>query len=198
MDRNENNPFAAPQSEVLSSDPRLSMLGGVWRDGDLLVVRDQTKLPDRCVKCNAETHVRLKRRMTWHSPVLYLLILLNLILYAIVAIVVQKKGRLEFGLCRAHMRQRRLGIAVGWLGAAAFVALLTAAFSGKHGRDPFDGRSGFLMIAAFAVLLVSIIYAVVKSQPLKATRIDNAVLWLKGAGLPFLDSIDEDSQRKLL
>jgi hypothetical protein len=199
MERNESNPFAAPQSEVLSSDPRHSMLGDVWRDGDLLVVRDKTSLPDRCVKCNDSSDVRrLKRRMSWHSPMLYLLILLNLILYAIVAIAVQKKGRVEFALCPQHLRQRRIAIAVGWFGALAFVAMLVIAFSADPRRRPLMDTTGFWILGAFAVLATSLIFAIIRSQPLKATRIGNGVLWLKGAGLPFLNSIDENSQRKLL
>ena len=57
---------------------------------------------------------------------------------------------------------------------------------------------GLWVLAAAVVMITSLVYAVIKSQPLKPSRIENGVLWLKGAGLSFLDSIDEDFPRKLL
>jgi hypothetical protein len=198
MNPENTNPFAAPQSEVLSSDPRHSMLGGAWRDGDQLVVRDKTSLPDRCVKCNDTSQVRrLKRRFAWHSPMLYLLILLNLIIYVIVALAVQKRATLEFSLCNVHRSQRRLAIAVGWLGVVAFIAMLVGVISLPPSRAGQTDWTPILTVAAFTVLLGTLIYAIVRSQPLKPTRIENGVMWMKGAGLPFLESLEAPQQRVL-
>src|SRR5436309_2493776 len=78
--------------------PSASMM--IWRSGPLLVMSQGARLPDRCVKCNAPANgQRLTRKLYWHSPYLYLLILLNLLIYALVAIFVRKKARVEIGLC---------------------------------------------------------------------------------------------------
>src|SRR5438105_983048 len=88
----------------------------LWRSGRVLVMGQGASLPDRCVKCNAPAHgQRLVRKLYWHSPFLYLLILASILIYAIVALIVRKRARVEIGICDSARFQRRLEIALGWL-----------------------------------------------------------------------------------
>lgn len=41
---------------------------GVWRDRSTLVMSKDAQLPDPCVKCNAFTVGRLRRKFAWHHP----------------------------------------------------------------------------------------------------------------------------------
>ena len=45
---------------------------GVWRDRSTLVMSKDSQLPDRCVKCNAFTVGRLRRKFAWHHPAIYI------------------------------------------------------------------------------------------------------------------------------
>jgi hypothetical protein len=112
----ELNPYAAPQfGGPLPHSAEAN--GGVWRDGIVLVMHKQAVLPDRCVKCNESVNgLRLKRKLSWHHPALYLMIFFpGLLFYAIVALIVRKTARIDVGICERHRSRRRIGIAVAWL-----------------------------------------------------------------------------------
>src|SRR5215216_6441359 len=53
-------------------------VGTMWRNGKELVVTRATPFPDRCVKCNGSVETkRLVRNLTWHHPLIYILVLLS-------------------------------------------------------------------------------------------------------------------------
>src|SRR5262249_14097017 len=80
-----------------------SPLGGeLWRYRRQLVLRHDTVLPDRCVKCNSPANgSRLRRRLYWHPPLVYLLILVNLLLYVIVVLVPHRRALIDMEICAA-------------------------------------------------------------------------------------------------
>jgi hypothetical protein len=79
----------------------------IWRSDKLLVAAPGAELPDRCVKCNAPAGGRrLKRTLYYHHPAIYLLLLCNLIIFAIVALIVRKRAVLQIGLCEHHLARR--------------------------------------------------------------------------------------------
>jgi hypothetical protein len=86
------HPFANPVLTYATPAPLLT--GGpapdsAWRDGKTLVVRKGVILPDRCIKCNAPAEGAFqKQNLSWHSPVLYLLLLAGLVPYAIAVMIV--------------------------------------------------------------------------------------------------------------
>ena len=113
------NPYAPP------SAPRggvgYGTADGVWRDGKIIVMSHDASFPDRCVKCNQPAAgYRLKRKLTWHPSGWYALILINVLVYAIVASFVQKKALVHVGLCETHRKRRLwligLGLALPLLG----------------------------------------------------------------------------------
>ncbi len=78
------------------------------RKGKQLVVELGAVFPDRCLKCNAPAEGFKKRfNVSWHHPALYLLVLLGLLIYVIVALVVRKTARLDIPLCPRHRALRR-------------------------------------------------------------------------------------------
>lgn len=108
------DPYAPPLARRLAPAPE--ELGGYWSDGKRLVLHREARLPDRCLRCNAPATVRLRKALYWHRPALYLLILLHLLIYAIVALIVRKKLESEWPLCDRHAGRRRWGIALAWFG----------------------------------------------------------------------------------
>src|SRR5262245_43504290 len=80
----------------------------IHRDGKILVVPSGSTLPPFCVKCGAPaTGKPLRKTFRWHESWLYVLILAGLLIYAIVATVVQKKMLLEVPFCDEHRSWRK-------------------------------------------------------------------------------------------
>jgi hypothetical protein len=159
----------------------------VWRSRKLLVVSHGAQLPDRCVKCNTPAHgQRLVRKLYWHSPALYLLILVNLLIYALVAIFVRKKARVEIGICDAHLRQRRLAIGGGWLfGLGGFITFIAGMVIDR----------GLLGLTGFIAFLGGLIYGGVVGPVVSAKGIDPDVVRIRGAGRQFLDTLPEWNEK---
>lgn len=90
------------------------------RQGRDLIVWKGGTLPPYCVKCGLVTHQQpVMRKFYWHSPLLYLIILAGVLIYAIVAMIVRKRFDLGVPLCDSHFRLRRI-----WMSVAAALMLL--------------------------------------------------------------------------
>src|SRR3954447_25069962 len=71
----EFNPYEAPSADE-PGPPGSARGGGVWREGDVLVMARGAVLPDLCVKCAAPAGgYRLRRNLSWHPWPIYLLII---------------------------------------------------------------------------------------------------------------------------
>ncbi len=164
---------AAPPSSLL-----------LWRSGRVLVMSQGAGLPDRCVKCNAPANgQRLLRKLYWHSPYIYLVILLNLIIYAIVAIIVRKKARVEIGLCDAHRRQRWLAIGLGWLLGLSGLVLVIVGFA--------PGGSAGVVVLGLVAFIAGLVLGVVKGPVISAKRISPQFVWIKGVCPAYLETLPE-------
>jgi hypothetical protein len=173
------NPYAPPKFTSNDDTRFIGAGGGVRREGDLVVIPvNGTRFPDRCVVCNQPAVKRLQRKLYWHPQPLYALICIGVLIYAIVAIIVRKVAHFEIGLCDAHVKRRRNGILIGWLGFfAGLVATIAVA-----DRAP-------ALMAVFMVAMVALpVVGIVMTQVISAKRIDNQFAWLK-VGRPFLDSL---------
>ena len=192
MSRAEFNPYAAPQTNLT---PQIVCQSDIWHDGKQLFVRRETQFPDRCVKCNAPADgYRLRRTLYWHNPLLFLLILIAVLLYFIVAIIVRKNMRVEFGLCAAHRQARNRALIVGWVVALAGIGAVVFGVTRMGGMQGDAQMGAIAMIAGLVVFLAGTIYGITKRQTLTPNRIDDRFAWLKGAGYEFLvtlPSVDE-------
>lgn len=176
-----DNPYAPPAA--FSSASWMPGGGGpgaeIFRDGDLIVARDGASFPDRCVRCNESAEgFRVKKTFYWHAPSWYLLILLSILIYAVVAMVVRRKASFELALCPLHRRRRRLLIAAG-LGVPLltfFIVLLTEG-------DPMS--IALLMIG----VLLGAVVGIIGAQILTPKRIEDGYAYLKGARPEFLASL---------
>ncbi len=164
----EYNPYAAPESaaEPLSFN-RDGVAGTCWRDGDELLALPGTDLPRCCVKCGEPASEYRKRTFYWHSAWLYLLILLHMLVYLIVALIVRKSASHQIGLCVAHQRQRRLFIALAWLSVVPLVGCFL-----------FDSGVAILVgVLAFVVMLFCGLFGM---RLLKPTQITPELAVYKG------------------
>jgi energy-converting hydrogenase Eha subunit A len=167
-----DNPYAPPTAGGYYDAPPE---GELYRDGKILIARDGAIFPDHCVRCNRPAQgFRLKRTFYWHPQAWYLLILVSILIYAIVAIVVRKKATFEVPICPEHRSRRRLFIGL------AFLAPLVLCVGGGVLAEDLLG----LWIAL--AVLVAIVFGILASQLLTPNRIDDEWAYLKGAHQDFL------------
>jgi hypothetical protein len=155
----------------------------LWRTGKFLVMRRDAVLPNRCVKCNADAPMeKLRRKLFWHHPLIYLLIPAGLLFYAIIATIVGKRARIEIGLCPEHRRKRKRDLLIAWLLFVSSIGSFVAAgvFS-----------SGWPVLAGFLCLIASPVYGSITCAMVAPKRIDDQFIWLKGVSPQFLAPLGE-------
>jgi len=150
----------------------------------MLVCAREAVLPtDRCIKCNQPSDGRpVKRRMSWHEPVLLVLILAGVLVYVIVAVIVSKKASVTFGVCRRHRVRRRWIIFLGWMSIPA--AITIGCLVGM--LEPGVG-----VLAGFVVLISMAIVAGVMAPYVTPKKITDNYATLKGCGEDYLQALPE-------
>ena len=144
----------------------------VARRGKQLVMSHDAQLPDRCIKCNSSEGVtQLTRKLSWHSPAIYAVILLNILIYAIVATIVSKKATIRVGLCDRHRKRRQIGLALMW--SSVLFLLLSIGFA-------IADASPWLILAGLVVLLAGLIAGGIMAYVVTPARIDLDYIRLKG------------------
>lgn len=153
-----------------------------WREsGSVLYIAKGSDLPRRCVKCNGPVTPPVKRKtFYWHASGWYLLVLFNLLIYAIVAMFIRKKIQLSPGLCDEH-RKRRNGRVAG--------SLALAAVSFVGGVAAYGNDSAGLSLACFAGTLGALVLAMFSGRTLYPVEINERGARFKGCGKAFLSSL---------
>lgn len=177
----ESNPYAPPQARVTGRPAMPDDGSQVWRYGDSVLMTPNADLPPRCVKCNADAEqpVRL-RTLYWHTPWLYILILVSILIYIIVALIARKSISVSPGLCTEHRLLRRNVILGSWLAALVGIGLISAAI---------NQSSWSIALLGAAVLVGAIVFGMIRGRIVYATRIDQNRIELKGFGEAFLASL---------
>jgi len=171
--------FVLEDGYVLPPPPSVGLpASGVWREGSTLVMSKDAQLPDRCVKCNAFTNGRLRRKLSWHHPAIYILIAVALLIYLIVAMVVRKSATVYLGICDVHRAKRRTYIWITWLLALGGVAGFVLAIAANDGTPALIG---------LLLLFTAIVFGVITTRVTYPSRIDDRFVWLKGVNAEYLD-----------
>ena len=152
--------------------------GGLWRDGDTLVMLKNARLPDRCIKCGLPTNgSHLKKKLAWHHPALVLLVLAGVLIYLIVALIVRKTAVVEISLCEDHIRKHRIAVIGTWLTFLLGIVFMVLAISAES-----LGTAGFGMLLLFA----SAIGASTWAKVVQVKKIDDYYIWLRRVDESFL------------
>jgi len=171
-----NNPYAPPRA-ALDTQPA----DGYWREGKVLVMRVGSALPQRCVRCNEPAVQPTKSRwLYWHHPGWFALLLINVLIYVLVALAVRKKAKVGLGLCARHRLRRRVFLSIGWGGFLFGLAVIFAQLSGS------ESAAGLGML----IILFAAIIGIFGSRIAYPSRITKEEVRLKGCGVPFLDSVE--------
>jgi hypothetical protein len=190
MIMSEINPYQSPayyESAVQTSLVPSEMEGPwVFQKGKLLVMHKHAELPDRCVKTNQPVNgLRLRRNLSWHPPLLYLVLFIGIPFYIIVAIALSKKATIELGLCKPKIRKRRWAILISWLLAFLGIFVFGSFYliSDPHVREIWMGWAVSLGLLIF---LSAVVYGIIASNIVTATRITKDYVWLKGVHPDYL------------
>lgn len=155
------------------------------RQGRDLIVYRGGSLPPYCVKCGMATHQQpVMRKFYWHSPWIYLVVLANLLIYAIVALVVRKRFDLGVPLCESHFRLRRI-----WMTVAA--ALMLIAFPALIVGITTDYPGTGLVVCLVTLLTGAVAWGMV-APILRPTRITDEMAVFRGADERFFGRLRLD------
>lgn len=177
----EVNPYAPAITQSHVQQPANTVpVGGIWRDGDLLVVHKMATLPRRCIKSNEPIERTLKRNLTWHPPGYYVLIFVNLILYAIVAMIVRKTAVLHVGLADRFHWARKRNMLIAWslviVGLVSFVGGLIA-------MDGAGTNGDFLILIVLLgpiSLIAGALLGIYGCRVVTPKKVDDHYVWLRG------------------
>jgi len=125
----------------------------------------EAPLPDRCVKCNAPANgVRLRRSLSWHHPVLYVLIFVGVLIYVILAAVLSKRAMIYVGLCAEHFQRRRKRIAIGWILLASGLLFAPVAFANDYPLMGVLGLTVFLFGLIWLIVVSRVVTPKIQSR----------------------------------
>jgi hypothetical protein len=158
-------------------------VGAMWRHKRALVTALNPTLPPRCVKCNEPIAAAQKKvNLYWHHPAIYLAVLMNILLYAIIAMLVRKRTVAMVSICPEHRAKRRNAILIAWaLVLGGIVAFIAGAAQ----------EMGWLMLAGGVAFFGGIIYGMMRGRLVFANKIDKERVWLSGCGERFLAEFPE-------
>lgn len=157
--------------------PGMGSSSGPWREDGHLVVAINGPMPPSCVKCGKPPIKHLRKRLTWHHPALYLLLLLNPVLYVIVALIVERKATFHIPVCARCNARRVRNAAIGYGSLFTSIGLVSAAFVlvEKH-ADLTD----IVCLAGLALFLFSVIW--LAGMPfMPAKRMTAHFVWIANA-----------------
>jgi len=159
---------------------------GVWRDGNRLVMAKDGELPYVCIKTNKPADTWLHRRLYWHEPWIYVLVLAGVLVYAIVALCVRQTADIEVPLCHERIIRRRWIIAGAWLSAGLGMVLIVA---GLANIQPGSNAGGIAFLVGLFTLLAGPIAGAIMARTVVPIRITRDHVWLKGVHPDFLAAL---------
>jgi hypothetical protein len=60
------------------------------------------RLPQMCMVCGQPAVTHIRKKFAWHPPWVIILILINLIVYAVVALIMTKRMTVDVPVCDKH------------------------------------------------------------------------------------------------
>jgi hypothetical protein len=156
---------------------------GAWRAGRRMVMRRGAELPDRCVKTNQPAEgAWAEIRLSWHPPVYYLLVLLGLIPYLIVAPRVSASVIVRMGITERALRSsRRAWVISVALFAGASALWVVAVFASMV----------MLLYAGAALMVVALPLYFLRARLVWPTRVAGHYVWIAGVHTDYLADLPE-------
>jgi len=202
MTADDENPFLAPQANILPQMQPPSVAEGAWRDGPYLIVhRSFRDYPQRCIVCNASTQTTRSRvSVKWiRAPIV--LIVVGLAISPPLALIIWMALPTAIvwpRVCDEHLRREAWGRRIPWLlgllGILAFVASMAIVVSADDAAGMVDLAFpiGVIMAIGGVILFwIAIAYGIVRPRMLTAAKIDKEFVWIDKASPEYLNQLSE-------
>lgn len=163
------NPYAPPKN----ADSLAPSKDEILYDGETLMIPKKFTFPPVCLKTGAVTDLTppQRRKLAWYPPLLAILLIVNILIFAIVAAIVSKKGEIHYQLSRTIAAKRRNALVRNWVLVGAGIGCGALALTNPNPA---------LILTAVVLILSGLILSLVASRFLWAKRIDKTHIWLGG------------------
>lgn len=185
------NRAAADECRECGEPLQAKSVGSVWRDGKQLVMKIGATLPYRCVKTNGEAELLLRRKLSWHHPVLFLSLCGGLLIYVILALLLRKTADVQIPICHRIKQRRLIAMLVGWVFGLSGLGIIFGAVVLSENDPQFQPYVGFVIIGGILFSLISIIVCTMLANIVSPSRITDKHVWLKGVHRDYLDELPE-------
>ena len=169
-----DSPYATPKSSLTSAG-----VGEVYSSKRYAVCKADAQWPSKCFKCNSQTHIKKKTKLTYVNPWIYLSLIISPLITIILALIFQKKFTIDLPLCEQHIKKRRNFLIFQW----SMVALVVGGIFFGVFVD-----SQLVLLLALLLFLIIVISAIAGRMVFLA-KLKNDNLWIRGAGKQFLDDL---------
>lgn len=185
-----DNPYRAPSVPATGRLPDRG-LDKVWRDGNFLVVQQEAQLPPICVKSNKPADREIERRFYWHRPLFYLLLIQPMI-YLIVAISLRKRHDLAIPISAETARKRSKTSTIAWivfgLGLPLMIGAVMVLLDSKQTSPALMYGGASAGVGLLAVIIGSR-NGTLASTILSPKKMTNQATWFEGASEEYLEAL---------
>jgi hypothetical protein len=171
----------------------------LWFEGRNNAVYD---LPLVCMKCGAEATVVRKHQFSWYPPWIWILFLISILPFVIVALILTKRATVEIPFCPKHKNHFLWRLLAGGAGVAALVGVGALAFAIAAASAPnnngADVSSAICLIWFVLLAVLAITMGVFSSvTTIRPTLINDRKIRLTNVSPEFVRAVEEaDAERE--
>lgn len=155
-------------------------------------------LPKVCMFCGAPATTRVRRQFSWTPGWVWILILVNLIVLAVVAMLVTKKMPVRVPTCdehEGHWRRKNTVIGLTFL-AVAVLCVLGIVYATQQVGPGGDDVTGWVCAGCGVLFLAWLIMAAVMgTRGVRAVHITEDTIKLTGVNEDFVEALREERAR---
>lgn len=161
---------------------------GVRAEPPYVVVCDQAVLPARCIKTNElVTDVGMKRKLHWAHPALFLIILVNLLIFLVVYVLVRRPCTIRYFMS-PYAKRRQL------LKQLFAVGVLFVGFFGMFVGTIVDSIE--MIVLGVLLLCTGVVLLVIFLEAISLVKHKDGEFWIKGCCPEFVRSIQEEGHHR--
>lgn len=153
------------------------------------------RLPRMCMQCGAEAVTERKKNFSWHPQWVIILILVNLLIYVVVAMVLTKRMSVRAPFCDKHQNHWRWRAWFIWLGLVLVCVLGIGGLVlfnvlNERARGRGSDLGGFVCLAVGAIGLIWLIAAaIVQNSAIRPTEITDDGITLTHVCQEFVQAV---------
>jgi hypothetical protein len=187
------NPYAAPgmagMHGVGMGGYGQQSMGGLWREGNLLVMDRNARLPNICVKSGQPAQRYLVRNLSWQPPWLRAMaFIFGWLIYAILVANYGKKATIQIAMTDDWFKRRTMFMLIGWLGSLGGIVIGAGLFAIGASMEQ-EALVGIGFMVGCLILVVCAITGIYGSRMVWADLITDRHVWLGGVCEAFLQQL---------